>query len=246
MKTAEKEAVNFETPSKVFAVKVAVDHGEGHSSNAQSYCSRCGGKHSAAVCYFKDAECHYCKKRGHITRVCRRRPQQQRQQQQQQPRRGHGQRKSHSAHVLAVDEEGSQTPQEYSVCCNMTDGCSDAWRVVVRANGVDLPMEIDTGASVSVINEETYRTSWSAKQCPPLQPTNARLRSYTGEQIGVLGTIVLSVSYRGQEKTLSLLVVNGKGLTLLGRDWLAQLRLDWKEIHSISFTFSQRLQAVLK
>ena len=73
--------------------------------------------------------------------------------------------------------------------------------MIVRANGVDLPMEIDTGTSVSVINEETYPTSWSAKQRPPLQPTDARLRSYTGVQIGVLGTIVLFVSYRGQEKT---------------------------------------------
>ena len=34
-------------------------------------CSRCGGKHSPAHCPFKNAECHYCKKKGHIARKCR-------------------------------------------------------------------------------------------------------------------------------------------------------------------------------
>lgn len=33
-------------------------------------CYRCGGTHLSKVCSFKDAECHYCKKRGHIAKVC--------------------------------------------------------------------------------------------------------------------------------------------------------------------------------
>ncbi len=34
-------------------------------------CYRCGGKHQPTVCKFKEAVCHYCKKTGHISRVCR-------------------------------------------------------------------------------------------------------------------------------------------------------------------------------
>ena len=28
---------------------------------------RCGGKHAADSCRFKDMECHYCHKKGHLT-----------------------------------------------------------------------------------------------------------------------------------------------------------------------------------
>ena len=34
-------------------------------------CYRCGGKHAAATCRFKDTECHYCHKQGHLAKVCR-------------------------------------------------------------------------------------------------------------------------------------------------------------------------------
>ena len=34
-------------------------------------CHRCGGKHDLTRCRFKDYECHYCKKRGHLASVCR-------------------------------------------------------------------------------------------------------------------------------------------------------------------------------
>ncbi len=33
-------------------------------------CYRCGGKHHAADCPFKDSECHHCKQKGLLARVC--------------------------------------------------------------------------------------------------------------------------------------------------------------------------------
>ena len=92
-------------------------------------------------------------------------------------------------------------------------------------------MEVDTGASVSVISETTYRSSlWTDKERPPLRDSTARLRTYTGEPIDVLGEIVTDVKYRTQKKQLKLLVVRGDGPSLLGRDWLMELRLEWREI----------------
>ena len=35
-------------------------------------CYRCGGKHEQHVCKFRFETCRYCKKKGHIVRVCRR------------------------------------------------------------------------------------------------------------------------------------------------------------------------------
>ena len=33
-------------------------------------CYRCGGNHFPGKCQFKDSECHYCGKKGHIAKVC--------------------------------------------------------------------------------------------------------------------------------------------------------------------------------
>ena len=114
--------MNFETPGKVFAVKVTDDHREGHSSNV-----RASLRWEACIAlqfaiYFKDAECRYCKKRGHIAQVCRskdRRPQQQR----------HAAAAAAEARACAAEvafsarpgrrRRRSQTPEEYTVC-NLT------------------------------------------------------------------------------------------------------------------------------
>ena len=49
----------------------------------------------------------------------------------------------------------------------------------------------------------------------------------------VLGLITVPVHHNNQQKTLPLLVVKGGGPSLLGRDWLQHLRLDWKAIHQV-------------
>ena len=46
-----------------------------------------------------------------------------------------------------------------------------------------------------------------------------------------------------QKQQLELLVVPGNGPSLLGRDWLSNLRLDWAQIHNMKQ--SDSLQAVL-
>ena len=43
----------------------------------------------------------------------------------------------------------------------------------------------------------------------------------------------MEVSHHSQTKQLSLLVVNGQGPALLGRDWMNVLTLDWHTIHCI-------------
>ena len=53
-------------------------------------------------------------------------------------------------------------------------------RVELTVNGASLTMEVDTGASVSLISEHTYRTTWTAAKRPPLQPSDTRLYTYSG------------------------------------------------------------------
>ena len=114
----------------------------------------------------------------------------------------------------------SHQREEYTLF-QVRTGPSRPYKAVVKANDNLLPMEIDTGASVSVV-----------------QQTLVRLQTYTGETIPVLGSVVVPVEHNGQTRTLPLIVTEGSGPSLLGRDWLSALRLDWKAIFSVEATLA--------
>ena len=105
-------------------------------------------------------------------------------------------------------------------------------------------MEIDTGAALSLISEKTFKTQWSSKNQPKLNLSKVKLQTYTKESIDVLGSITVEVTYKGQNKFLPLLVVGGEGPSLLGRDWLTELKLDWCELYLIHQSLS--LQEILE
>ena len=92
-------------------------------------------------------------------------------------------------------------------------------------------MELDTGAAVSLISEETYRKLLPTSA---LKPTSVNLRTYTGQSMSVAGQIEVEVRYQQQTHTLPLFVVTGEGPSLLGRNWLKHLILDWKTIGLVS------------
>lgn len=54
----------------------------------------------------------------------------------------------------------------------------------------------------------------------------------------------MHLKYQDQSATLPLLVVEGSGPSLFGRDWLTQVKLDWKKICSIRVSDSDLSQAV--
>ena len=96
--------------------------------------------------------------------------------------------------------------------------------VTVKINGSELQMEVDTGASLSIISESTYLSLIAPSE---LKSTDLTLQTYTGENIVVLGSLEVNVSYEDKMFTLPLLVVQGSGPSLLGCNWLQQIKLDW-------------------
>ena len=68
--------------------------------------------------------------------------------------------------------------------------------VTVELNGLEVKMEVDNGAPLSVIGEDVYtQLKNSEGSTLNLQDTKFTLRSYTGEIIPALGTLcVLSKS----------------------------------------------------
>ena len=84
-------------------------------------------------------------------------------------------------------------------------------------------MELDNGATLSVISEQTYHKLFSTGKGPTMRNVTTQLTTYI---IEILGEIEVMVQYKTQEKKLNLLVVTGEGPSLLGRDWLTHIKLD--------------------
>ena len=91
-------------------------------------------------------------------------------------------------------------------------------------------MELDIGATLSVISEQTYHKLFSNGKAPTLKTVTTKLTTYTGETIDILGEVEVTFQYKGQEKKLSLLVVTVEGPSLLGCDWLSNIKLDWSQL----------------
>ena len=191
-------------------------------------CHRCGGRYSASGCLCREFVCHFCKKKGHLAKVCRRK----------------NRYRTEQANAVTAEESITESHQseEYTLF-QVRAGPSRPYKAVVKANGNLLPMEIDTGASVSVVGEKTLKTIQKGETTLELQQTSVRLQTYTGETISVLGSVVVPLEHNGQTRTLPLIVTEGSGPSLLGRDWLSALRLDWKAIFSVEATLS--LQQIL-
>lgn len=96
--------------------------------------------------------------------------------------------------------------------------------------GVEIPMEVDTGAAVSIITKETLDRYLKKYK---LLYSDARLKTYSGEEIHPVGKLKVTVELNNQKETLDLLVVIHERPTLMGRNWLQHLRIDWREIKSI-------------
>ena len=188
-------------------------------------CYRCGGKHLATVCPCREFVCHSCKKKGHLAKMCRRKG------------RGSNSKPKHEQTNIVEDRDDA-------VMHHVDSGSHKPYRVSVNVNGKALSMEIDTGASVSVVGKETFDLIQRGVSSIRLQETPVTLKTYTGQQIALLGSVLVPVEYKGQTCNLPLVVTKEEGPPLLGRDWLAALRLDWKTIFTVSPTLS--LQQILE
>ena len=104
-------------------------------------------------------------------------------------------------------------------------------------------MEIDTGATKSIMSKGTFHRIWPSSNAPPLETTTARLRTYTGETIKVIGEANVEVTLDDQREKLSLLIVDGDVPSLLGRDWLRKLRVNWFQLNQIRH--NEELQSIL-
>ena len=97
---------------------------------------------------------------------------------------------------------------------------------------------------VSITSLETFKTIQNGESPLQLEEPSVKLQTYTGESIRTCGSTNVQVTHNGQTLSLPLIVTEGKGPTLLRRNCLEVLRLDWRAIVSVGS--SHTLQSVLE
>ena len=213
-------------------VEPAGRHDQRGNPSGPGECYRCGGPHWASQCKFKDAECHNCKKRGHIARKCRSATGQSEQRKQRGQKSRHPVTGISRTHFVEteVDDKPSDSEPVYSLFQIQNNKSHNLYTVKMQVNGLECSLEIDTGAGVTVLNEQTFTLMQNGRSQVVLKPSETVLRTYTGEVIPVLGIVTTEVVYEGQRYNLTAHVVAGQAPNLLGRDWLQQIRLSWPKV----------------
>ena len=204
----------------------------------QRLCGRCGSQpHTNGPCPALKFNCHKCGMKGHFAKVCRKKTSQ------PQNTSGRGNRTQFVDAGTAepeTEEPISQKPETEYFMYKTTSHKEAPMILELDIAENKTRMEIDTGASLTIISEATYN-SW--ENSPKLSHSELELKTYTGEKIPVVGSCEVAVKHHSQNMNLPLLIVAGNGPNLLGRNWLSHLKLNWNAIHVVNQ--NQSLEGVL-
>ena len=135
-------------------------------------CHRCGNQgHNGSECRLpQDVKCHNCSKKGHLRRACR-------------STRGTRSQHPDQSRTHQV-EAGVQESDEEEVISSVNSVEAKAtvkpYTAVVYVNEKPVTMEIDTGAVVSLISQETQKALFP--RAVLLKPS-IKLRTYTTARI---------------------------------------------------------------
>ena len=188
--TAEKDATELLPNETVSQPVHRVQSAVAQAHNKKCYrCARPG--HWPGACRFKKERCHKCNKIGHIKRACT----------------TVNHRSTPARNVQHVSQMDSTAEREYPLF-TLSASHTPPITISVKINDKQVLMELDTGAAVSLVSEDTHKQHWPEYQ---LQESTARLKTYSGEHLEVLGSIDVQVAYGEQRVTLPLLVVKGGG-----------------------------------
>ena len=161
----------------------------------------------------KNIVCHNCGKPGHMQKICRSKGKGKTQHKTSQRRTG--KRKSETVSQVESsgesDSESSDSDIRQIVCATHSVTSSPPITVKVEMDSRSLSMEVDTGASHTLMSETRFQQLWPGRS---LLPSPIGLRSYSKQPIVVRGCCI---NYQDQSGVLPLLIVEGDGPTLLGR-----------------------------
>ena len=168
------------------------------TSKSKDFCWRCEGNHKQEECFHKDKTCYYCKKVGHIPRACITKKKDEGtwrgsrgQSRGHNPRGGRQGRRTHQVEVQSDDEETAV--MNY---LNINKVENDAIILNLELEGKPIDMELDTGASTTIIPAVFYHNYLKHLELS----TAPILTTYTKEKIPTLGVVNVQVRHTDKDR----------------------------------------------
>lgn len=172
-------------------------------------CFRCNGDHSADNCRFKNEQCFFCKKQGHIERACITKTKKKKTQ--------HYHKNKHSNVNQVSDQKGGNKEYILSVSCQS----QSSFVREVNIYGRPIKMEIDSGASHSIMSKKRFVDNFGEMR---FEKSDIDLRTWGNDKkLSIVGKVLVPVSTAEFNCKLWLLVVSGDGPSLIGRNWFQDL-----------------------
>lgn len=156
-------------------------------------CFRCGGDHIPQKCRFKHEDCRNCNSKGHIVKVCKKKAPASRPEQ--------NWRKQPVRYLEIDDPAPNNHDDEFKLFQISEEKPEPSIMIPVKVNGEECSMELDTGASVLIMSEEAWRKRFPTA---PLEESQIKLRTYTGEALDIIGQANVQVTYQDQIANLPL------------------------------------------
>lgn len=197
-------------------------------------CSGCGSNHWRNECPFKDAICFGCEKKGHILKCCFNAKNKNTKQKFNAQFKGYSKQNNYVSNSNA-SQDGNNNSSSYdnfifnNYCFNVS---TKPVYMSAELAGKLVKMEVDTGASRSIISSANFNDIWvETTKRPKLLPTTQQLKVWGGKQLPILGEIKVPTKLCGTSgktstvKPATFVIVEGQGPILFGRDNLATFDL---------------------
>jgi len=214
------------------------------SNRNDKQCFRCGdASHLAPKCKHIKTECNFCHVQGHLAKVCFKKKRQEsgRYQPQNTPNT-RASRTTSTPHTAAYIEESSET-EDYTY--NVSEISTKIPPIITTLTVDDklVEFQVDTGSANTLISASTYLSTFNGTLAD-LQPSKVKLRSYSGDEIHIVGEKTVTVKQNEDVQLLKILIVSNPGPALLGRLWMRALQLHLNDV--FSFTSPASLQGLLE
>ena len=195
-------------------------------------CTGCGKLHWRKDCPWKDKECFKCHMKGHLKKYCKNTA--------SSPPKAKYSKKKYSQSTSKVSVTENRQDDEYNYREDKTASGYDNFifrtsesnsvtapiTKQIFMNNLPITMELDTGATRSLMSNDAYISMFRTSR-PTLRQTNIMLHAYGGLPLNVIGEIKVKISTSPEisGKDTTIIVVQGSGPALMGRDLLSLLNI---------------------